>query len=141
MEQIYLEFNQIVRDQFAVFKAAPSKLLNRVHIDRLQAKMQTGMRAQSEYAITVLGPYFWNARDEIKRSDHEFFLARNYGAEIMDLSRKHGFDYDDAIKTVGFMKEAYRLSDQHTQRVIMQHMQSLLQVYVKFVLAGRVVNT
>jgi hypothetical protein len=134
MEGYSDEFNNTIKALFNLFRKLPSKMLSKMHIERLHAKMIKSMRAHTEYAITILGPYVWAAREEISNGNAQYFLNREYGAEIMELSRTHKFDYDDALKAIGYMKEAYRSTDDATRTVIMNQIKTLLQVYTRYVI-------
>lgn len=134
MEAHSTEFNNTIKTLFNIFKKLPSKMLQKAHIDRLHKKMLRSMHAHHEYAITILGPYVWAAREEISNGDAEYFLRREYGAEIMELSRIHKFDYDDALKAIAYMKEAYRNSGEDTHREIMYHFKNLLKIYTTYVM-------
>lgn len=132
MEAYSEEFNSTIKTLFSLFRKLPSKMLQKAHIERLHKKMLRSMHTHQEYAITILGPYVWSAREEIERSDAEYFLKREYGAEIMALSRIHKFDYEDALKAISYMKEAYRNSGDDVHREIMCHFKYLLKTYASY---------
>lgn len=130
------QFNLSIKRIFKLFKELPSqKFKSKLHISELQSKMVSGMNTEPLYAVTILGPLVWRARAEIAQCDATFFLNRRYEVEIQQLCKEHSFNYDDAINTINFMKDAYRSAAAQTQNNIFIHLKELLASYAQYVQA------
>ncbi len=132
---LYQEFNQQIKDIFRLFKDLPSQQYrSKLHISEMQSKLVQGMNAEEKYAMTFLGPLVWRARNEFKDGDADFFLRRRYDVDLQQLSREHKFNYDNAVNTVSFMKDAYKHADAQKQTQIMNLLRGLVATYGKFLL-------
>ena len=131
------QFNTEVKELFREFKELPSGFKSKLHITELQSTMVAGMRTEPEYAIAVLGSLVWQARAEIARRDADFFLNRRYEIELTHLCKEHDVSYDDAINTVTFMKDAYRLAPAEVKTRVMDRLVGLLKVVATRELAKR----
>lgn len=134
------QFNTEIKSIFREFKELPSGLKSKLHIAELQNKMVTGMRTEPEYAITVLGDIIWRARAEIAARDAEFFISRRYEVDLTRVCKQHNINYDDAINTVNFMKDAYRNAAPEVRTRIMDHVVTLLKIVAVRELAKRPKN-
>jgi len=135
MSNAYQEFNQQIKDIFKLFKDLPSqRYKSKLHISEMQSKLVQGMNAEEKYAMTFLGPVVWAAREEIATENEEFFLNRRYEMELQKLSKQHKFNYDNAVNTVAFMKDAYRQASSETKQEIFRNLKRLLTIYSKFAL-------
>ena len=127
------QFNDIVKKIFNTFKDLnlPS-LKSKVHIKEMQSKMVQGMNTEEEYPITVLGPHLWQGKESIIKRDSQHFLNRRYELELQSLCIKHKVNYDNAINTVNYMKEVFKIAPQDKQKEIMEDIFDLLGIYVKY---------
>lgn len=131
------QFNTLLREMFKTFKDLPSTYKGKLHINEIQSTMNTGMRAEPEYAMSIIGPLVWRARDEIKSRDANFFLSRRYEVDLAALCKEHTVDYDDAINSVNFMKDAYKTAPAAVQGRILDLMQQILAVVAQREIAKR----
>jgi hypothetical protein len=135
MEKYYDEFNTLIRKIFVVFKELPSqKFKSKLHIQSMQSKMNDGMRATPAYAITIFGPHIWSARAQIDKDDWEWFIKKDYGPQLMTLSREHKFNYLDSTNTVMFMKDAFLITSTEKKKEILLLLKQMLQLYSQFAL-------
>lgn len=131
-------FNKEIKEIFHMFKNLETqKWKSKLHISEMQSKMVRGLNAEPQYAITILGPKIWNARDEIVAEDAQFFLKRRYDIDVQRLSKEHGFSFDSAINTINFMKEAYQSADRAFHDKLFERLKSLLSVYSQFVIDSK----
>lgn len=138
MSQVHECFNQTIKKIFKLFKELPSqKFKSKLHISELQSKMVKGMNSEPLYAVTILGPLVWRARTEIMCDDAAFFLNRRYELEVQQMCKDHMFNYDDAINTINFMKDAYKSADQQVQVAIFTCLKELLTAYAQHVQAAQ----
>lgn len=135
MEQHYDLFNQGIRKVFNLFKEMPSKFKGKLHINRLQERLNTGIRGEPSYAITVIGPMMWQARDEIKNKDETFFTTKEVGADLMELSKTHKFDFNDADNAVKHMRDAYKESSKEKKEEVFIVIQEMFNVYISYLKA------
>ena len=132
MSAPYEQFNSTIKDLFKTFKDLPSKTFkSKLHISEMQSKMNRGMNAEPYYAVNILGPLVWRAKEEITERNSTFFLNRRYDIDVQKLCKDHKVDFDDAINTVGFMKDAFRNATQEQQAVIMNLLITLLKTYAQ----------
>lgn len=131
------QFNALLKEVFKTFRDLPSGMKCKLHINELQSKMNTGMRAEPEYAISIMGPLVWRARDEIAARNAAFFLARRYEVDLTALCKEHDVNYDDAINTVNFMKDAYKSASPAVQGHILDLLQQILAVVAQREIAKR----
>lgn len=132
------KFNAQIRKLFNAFKALPAqKMMSKLHINELQSKMNTGMHTEPKYAITMLGPMLWANKDEIKAGDSKHFVDKEYGFIVQKLSKEHKFNYDDAIKTIAFMKASFSGAPEDKQKEIVDLVRELFEIYVQYVLETR----
>lgn len=94
-----------------------------------------GMRAEEKYAITIFGPFILRARENIAARNAAYFLARRYELEVQKLCTEHKVDFNDAINTVGFMKEAFQGATDEQKNAILDLLIKLLQVTITAKLA------
>lgn len=133
-QPVFEQFNGSIKKIFKLFKELPSqKFKSKLHISELQSKMSSGMNAEPFYALTILGPLTWRARSEIISLDAAFFLERRYEIEVQQMCKQHNVNYDDAINTINFMKDAYRSAPTSTQQIIFAHLKDLVVCYAKHV--------
>lgn len=127
------QFNVEIKAIFKLFKEIPNRgLKSKVHITELQSKMVNGMRTEEKYALNVLGPLVFQAREEIAASDGDFFINRRYDVEVGKLCKDHKINFDNAINCINYMKEAYSTSHADTQTQIFRHLKSLLTIYAQY---------
>ena len=94
---------------FNIYKDLPAPgYKSKLHINELQSKMVQGMNAEAAYAITFLGPHLWDAKDNLLAKNDTYFLNRRYELDLQTLCAQHKVNYENAINTVGYMKEAYK---------------------------------
>jgi hypothetical protein len=131
-------FNSTIKELFKLFKELPSKTFkSKLHIGEMQQKMVRSMNAEPYYAINILGPLVWQTKEEIYSKNSAFFLQRRYDIEVQKLCREHKVEFDTAINTVEFMKDAFRNASALQQDSIMNLMITLLKVYAQHVQSER----
>jgi hypothetical protein len=132
------EFNTTIRAIFEIFGGLSGQAVkSKLSIKYMRDKMNTGMATQPNYAIVVLGPYFWNRKAEIFGDDAEHFLQRNYGPTVQALSQKHDFNFLDAMNTIAYMKEAYKAAPKSAQAQIKDLTKTLVSSYAEYVKSCR----
>jgi hypothetical protein len=132
------EFNDNLKELFRIFKELPSQeFKSKLHLREMQSKMARGMNAEPSYAILILGPLVWRAREEIVKRDAAFFLNRRYELELQELCMKHKINYVRSVNTVNFMKDAYKNASAEKQTQIFDIFNKLLAVYAQHVQAKR----
>jgi hypothetical protein len=130
------QFNNCIKEIFAAFKGLKSKTFGgKLHIDELHKKMLFGMRTEERYAISIFGPFILRARENIAARNAAYFLARRYELEVQKLCTEHKVDFNDAINTVGYMKEAFRDATDDQKNAILDLIIKLLQVTINAKLA------
>lgn len=125
-------FNVEIRNIFTAFVDMKSSINSGLHIGELQNRVNRGMRVDEEYAVEALNGYIWNNRDDIKSLNDEVFLKRKYNVELMKLSMKHGFDYEDSVKAVKFMKKAYTKATDEQKEVVQKAVFELVKLCAKW---------
>lgn len=134
-------FNGVIKTIFDKFKDLPSKkTFSGTYISETRKEMLRAMSLTPEYAIQVIGPYIWNRRKEIDSGEEKWFITHNYGSVIMQLSMKHKFIYEDAIKAIEFMKDAFGNAKDAQRKDIVECVQKLLQSYAGYLAAGKAVK-
>lgn len=129
-------FNRNIKDLFFVFKGLPSKKFKgTLHIKKIQSKLMSCIREEPSYAITIMGPGIWACREKISEADEKYFMNKNYNRDLMYLSRKHKFSYEDAVNTVGFMKDSFSKGTADQKNKIHQLLCELLKNYSLYVLS------
>lgn len=130
MSNIVEEFNTNIKKVFKLFKDLPSETYkSKLHISEMQSRMNLGISAEPFYALNVIGPLIWSAREEISNRDAEFFLRRRYDIDVKKFCDQYNTNYTDAINTVGFMKDAYKAAKQDMKNEIIDTAIILLQLY------------
>jgi len=132
-EKSYAEqFNDVIKKMFNIYKDLPSPgFKSKLHINEMQSKMVQGMNAEEGYALSVLGPHLWDAQVNIISKNDTYFINRRYELELQSLCSKHMVNYDNAINTVGYMKEAYKSVTKEKQTELFGYVSQLLILYIK----------
>jgi hypothetical protein len=131
------QFNEEFKILFKFFKELPSQgFKSKVHINELYKSMKTCMETEEKYIITMVGPYIWAAREEITNRDLAFFIKKRYEVEVMELSKKLKFNYQDAINTINFMKDASSNASKENLEKIFIHILTLIKYYAQYLQKG-----
>lgn len=126
------KFNDSVRNIIKIFKDLPSKLKARIHVDAMYKKMYSGIAAQPEYVISIIGQDLIKYGDRISKGDYQFFLDKDYDIILEEMSKMHKFNYDNAVKTVQFMKDAFAIAPAEIQNEVINQVKLLLKTYANY---------
>ena len=127
-------FNSLIKEMFNKFKDLPTDGgIQKRYISEIQQRMISVMRTEERYPITILGPLLWSARNEIMARNSEYFLKKNFALDVQKLCIQHRTNYDDAIKTVEFMKRAFTNAKLEDKEIIINIMIKLTCEYVDYV--------
>jgi hypothetical protein len=107
--KIAKDFNKQLKSLFKLF-SKESKFKSKAHLKLLENNMNTTMKTNPLYAITMLGPYIWNSSSDIFNENAQVFLDREYAREVKKLSMQHRFNYNDALESIKHIKNTYRLA-------------------------------
>ena len=132
------QFNGDLKNILALFKDLPSKYKAKLHVDALYKRILTGISAQPEYAINIIGPSLIKYGERISKDEYMYFVEKDYDAILLEMSKFHKFNYDNAIKTVQFMKDAFASAESEKQKKIINTVKSMLKTYAQFSLKFKV---
>jgi hypothetical protein len=128
------EFNKELRELFKLISGLQSKFKNKLAIKSTENKMNSGIRHEPKYMITIMGPFLWSNREDIFAGKWKIFVERRYEMHLADLSKTHKFDYADSLKAVSFIKDAVKNASDINRTKVISSVKTLLGKYSEYLL-------
>ena len=131
-------FNTSFRNLFEMFKKLKSKKFkNKLYIREIKNKIDSAIRTDPTFIIITLGPYIWADRNAIATRNTKVFTDRHYNVTLMNLSKEHDFEYEDALQTVKFMIDSFSHAKEEKKEAIIDATITVLGNYAMYASATK----
>lgn len=126
------QFNSNIKIFFRLFKSLSTGLKKNTYLSELQSKLIQGINIESNYVINIMGPYLFEARNEIEKGDFDKYIDMDYDVELSKICMKYKVNYTDAINTVEIMKTIYKTATNENKLKMLELVQSMLANYCQW---------